>query len=347
MNIFTNSALTLRRRSVWEAVDGGALLWRKNFVYFIPFFAVPVWVIACALRFLPPDFLFISYIGLWWLKPFFDRLLLHVLSVNFFSPGAGGVHRPRQPESLQGSAAGAGGEARFGSAAGTGSPKNLRNGLFKNLCKGLLGDLFWRRFSPARSARMPLRVLEGLGGKQYSQRKKTLSKGGLGFGRFLSLLGLAAEVMLLLGEVVFVLFIIQMFFPSAFPNIMDNFESLELFIFIAFSLNFILAESLYVCMGFGLYVNSRVEMEGWDLQILFQKFSEKARHRNVQAVKTILVVCFFLAFLASPLSRALPAEEAQGADIENSFVFFPDGFPEPGGDCLEKLSEILLSEDFG
>ena len=53
MKAVFDGALALRRRSLWEAADAGLLLWRRNFVYFIPFFVIPLGVCALGLRMLP------------------------------------------------------------------------------------------------------------------------------------------------------------------------------------------------------------------------------------------------------------------------------------------------------
>jgi len=346
MNPILGSALALRRRSVWEAIDSGLLLWRNNFVYFIPFFAVPVWIIACSLRFLPDDFKYLSYLMIWWLKPLFDRLLLHVVSVRFFVAGERARPGPEAKTGLEWS-------NPSSHSSSSDRSRGLRKGLWGNLGRGLLGDLFWRRFNSGRSARMPIRVLERLGGKQFRQRKKALVSGGLGFGSFVSFLGLLAEIILLAGEFAFVLFIMQMFFPSVSINLRDNFETVEIFIFAAYCFNFILIESLYVCMGFGLYVNCRVEVEGWDLQILFQKFSRLAsggkprkfsRERpgllEGSVSRAVLAVCFFLALLAVPVPL-YASEDAEPIE------YFPVDFPFAPEESLEKLKGILESDDFG
>jgi len=327
MNSFLNSALSLRRRSVWEAADSGVLLWRSNFGYFILFFAIPVWVIACLLRLLPVDLKFLSYLVLWWLKPLFDRMVLHVVSRMFF--GAGDKSRISE---------------RAGSVQVSRRSIILRRRLGRDLSRGLFGDLLWRRFSPSRGALMPIRVLERLGGKQFRLRKKALSAGGLNFCIVISILGIMAEALLLLGEVIFVLIMLQMFSPAAFSYLWDNPENLEFFIFAAFCFNFILAESLYVCMGFGLYISSRVEVEGWDLQILFQKFAASEKPNPAPAAKKIFLAVFFLGLLFGMLAPALNAVAEEG---EESGEYFPEGFPFAGEDALERLNEILSSGDFG
>ena len=316
-NTFQDSSLKLRRRSVWEAVDSGLLLWRGNFAYFIPFFALPLWIIACGLRLLPRDYIFLSYIVLWWLKPLFDRLLLHVVSFKFFAS--------REAKGF----------------------KELLKGLTVKTFRGVMGDLLWRRFSPGRASRMPIRVLERIGGRQYRARRQTLASGGLNFCSMISAMGLAAEAGLLLSEIIFVIMVAEVFSPSALSYLRSNIETMETLIYTAYCFNFFLVESLYVCMGFGLYINSRVEVEGWDLQILFQKFAER---RNT--LKAILLVVFITARFLGP---GLPAayaeqdedEEQSVEEAEGPIEYFPDGFLFPDEDAQMRLEEILSSKDFG
>ena len=337
------STLSLRRRGVWEAVDSGVLIWRDNFSHFIFLFAVPVWIIALGLRLLPGDIKYFSYFFLWWLKPLFDRLVLHVISRRFFDASA--FTRLR----------------------------DIRQGLWKNIHSGLLGDLLWRRFSPYRGAYMPLRILECSGrnprgsgktglplSKLFQQRKKALIPGGLNFCSFVSVFGFALEVMLLMGEVFFVIMIAQIFYPTASNYVGYNQYIIEICIYAAFCLNMILVESLYVCMGFGLYINSRVEVEGWDLQILFRKFAgaeeaktntelpvtnshsrpgDRTKFPSGINIKTIVLVCLYLTLLFKPLSQAVYAEDEP--------EFFPEDFPYASTASLENLREITASPDFG
>jgi hypothetical protein len=108
----------LRRMDSREAADAGILLWRKNFIDFILFFAVPFWICAFTLRLLPGKAQYLSWLILWWLKPLFARPVLHIISVRFFESGAG-INR-------------------------------LVRGMGKTLLRGLPGDILWRRFSPLR-----------------------------------------------------------------------------------------------------------------------------------------------------------------------------------------------------
>ena len=317
MNPFSDSALFLRSRSVWEAADSGILLWRNSFKYFFPFFALPVLLVACALRFLlDADLFLLSYFIIWWLKPLFDRLVLHVVSARFFRTGED-------------------------------SP-SLHKGLTA-MRRGLVGDLLWRRFSPNRAAHMPIRVLERTGGRLFHKRKTTLAEGGLKFCTLISFMGLALEAFLLLSKVLFTVIITRMFFPHGIGLMANNMELVELLIFAAFCFNYILVGSLYVCMGFGLYVNSRVEVEGWDLQLLFQQFAARpSAHRP--GIKTLILLCLFLtlprAAYTAPdayLDQGPPPEPAAEETLSSSV----DGLPYPDAVSLEILESILASPDFG
>jgi hypothetical protein len=317
----------MRRRSLWEAADSGILLWRKNFFYFIPPFALPLWAAACALRLLPDNLPVLSYLILWWLKPLFDRPLLHVVSRCFFeAPGQ--------------------------------SPGVLYKGLAASLFPFLPGDLLWRRFSPRRGVTMPIRILEGLKGEEYRRRKAFLAPGGLGFCGILTFLGLLLELVLFSGETSFFLMIANFIRPGFLRGLYGALQKIELLFFIIYCFNYLLTESLYVCMGFGLYVNCRVETEGWDIQILFRRFAEgggkagdrgpgrrdrgsregEERRRRVLGSSGMLLLPLLL---WGGVFRGAFAEEAPREGDAAEFFMQDRGAP------LELLDEILASPDFG
>jgi len=293
MNIPFNGYL---RRDPKEAADAGLLLWRENFASFILFFAIPFWVCAFALRLLPGKAQYFSWLILWLLKPLFDRPVLHIISVRFFESGA--------------------------------NMKRLLCGMSKSLYRGLLGDLLWRRFSPFRAAAMPVRVLEPRKetGNRFADRIKLLKKGGMSYCFLLTCWGAAIEITLLIGEIIFFIFMAGFMgadFDSFFGNFINN---AEIYIFAAWCFNYMLVETIYVCMGFSLYINSRIEVEGWDIEVTFRGFADKLRKKKTGGV--LIVLCLFCLFL--PVF-------AHAADWE----------PADGDVPLEKLQNILDSPDFG
>jgi len=279
-----------------EAADSGLLIWRENFVNFIPFFAIPFWICAFALRLLPGSLQYFSWLILWLLKPLFDRIILHIISIRFFESDAG--------------------------------IKRLLRGLGKSLLRGLAGDLLWRRFSPLRSAMIPERVLEPRkkSGKENAQRRKQLKRGGLNFCFFLTLWGIAVEIVLLLSEFIFVVNIAELFFKIDILNDGDYFERAEIYIYAAWCLNYIIIETIYVCMGFSIYINSRINVEGWDLEIMFRGFAEKIKSKKTAGLLIVFcVVCLFF-----PINTF-------AQNLQND----TNGVP------LEVLQNILDSPDFG
>jgi hypothetical protein len=301
MSIPLEGTLALRRRSPWEAADSGLLLWRENLAYFLPFFALPLWICAFGLRVLPDNMRVWSWMGLWFLKPLFDRPVLHIIAIRFFEnpSGAGRLFR----------------------------------GLGKSLLRGLPGDLLWRRLSPLRSAVMPLRVLENLKGKEARKRKRTLAPGGLHFCLLLTIWGLALEVVLLGGEILFALVMSETIREDYISSLSDFLIQSEIFFFAAWCINYMLVESLYVCMGFGLYINSRVEVEGWDIELLFRQF---AGARGKKALLQKVLVFFIAAGCLFPAGAY-----ADGKISKEKLRIAGTELP------LEALKQVFDSGDFG
>ncbi|GMO26087.1 MAG: hypothetical protein Ta2B_06070 [Termitinemataceae bacterium] len=234
MNLYKNVFFPLRERTGFGACDCGLLLWRSNFLPLAISFAIPLTVLAAAGSFLSADINTIIFTSVtWWLKPLFDRLALHIIQIRFFNKDAQG--------------------------------KTLYKGIFKNTLKALAGDLLWRRFSIKRSVIMPIRILESLKGQKLLKRKKTLERGGIGFGIFLTIFCLCLEVLLFASTLVFYYFLEEV---SSYLEIFSGENSSFWLCAIPYLINYIIVETMYVCCGFSLYINSRVIVEGWDLQLI-------------------------------------------------------------------------------
>ena len=311
MSLPVGVSFALRRRTPWEAVDAGLLLWRESFFYFLPFFAIPYWACAFSLRLLPSRFHTAAVIILWLSAPLFDRLILHVISIRFFEKGAG-LNR-------------------------------LRRGLGRTLVRGLAGDLLWRRFSPLRAAMLPVRVLENLPRRKIPERRQTLRKGGLGFCFLLTVWGIALEIVMASGEILFCI-IMLFFIEGEYFSFTDFFSSNDLLFYTLQCVNIILVETLYICMGFGLYLNSRVEVEGWDIEIKFREFAARrtssASVNNTNNVNKIIiiVIILFAGMIFSPPEQCFASDNTSGSTA----------LAETGADApLEVLRSVLDSPDFG
>ena len=310
------SSLKLRQRSSWEAADSGILLWRNNFFYFIILMVLPFIAVAVFLRLSPLHERPWSYILLWWLKPLFARPVLHVISVRFFEP-----------------------QATF---------SRIIKGFFKSFFTALTGDLLWRRFSIWRAARMPVRTLEQLSGKAARTRIKTLEAGGLNFCSSLTIVTTVIFFSLLIGEILFAVLLLEMIHIIPLASLWQYIDTIELLVFCAVCLNLILIEPLYVCMGFGIYINSRIEVEGWDIQLSLRNFVKQKQSLVASRVtgsssivvgsstilKTIIFISIGLFLILSPL-QSVYAEQNQS-------------FKQTSADApTDVLKQILSSPDFG
>ena len=94
----------------------------------------------------------------------------------------------------------------------------------------------------------------------------------------------------------------------------------EIYIFAAWCFNYMLVETMYVCKGFSLYINSRIEVEGWDIELIFRGFAGKLRKKKTGGA--LIAFCLFCLFL--------PVKSLAAEDVP-----------------LEKLQNILESPDFG
>jgi hypothetical protein len=301
--------LALRRRSGWEAADSGFLIWRENFFILIPFFALPIWISAFVLRVLPFPMRFWHWLILWFLKPLFDRTALQVISVRFFEPRAGLLRIVR--------------------------------GLWKNLWRGLPGDLLWRRLSPWRPVMLSVRILERLSSGAARRRKQALVRGGIDFCVLLTVWGLAIEAALLAGESIFAIIMVEMFREDYFFTLFEQTDVLEFFLYTAWCINYMVVEAVYVCMGFGLYINSRVETEGWDIELIFRKLALAGK----KAVSSGAVLMLGLLIFLSPPIRAgedtVPRSQESAGQETGRGAEDAEEFP------FGLLEEILASEDFG
>lgn len=300
--------LRLRKRSGWEASDSGLLLWRRNAGAMLLFFALPYALIVAALCFVPRNSLPWIFPGLWWFKPLLDRLILHVISVRFFEYDA--------PLS------------------------RLVRGLGTSLRAGLAGDLLWRRFSPWRGGRMPVRVLEKLKGKAARKRIAVLGSGGLGFSLTVTMFSIALTGALLSGEIIFTLMAAGVPDMNTWDKVFQIPRAFVVLFAAVNGINFLIVESLYICMSFGIYINSRLETEGWDLQLDFRRFAGGTQNKAVpfKGIAKVLVLAVLLLGLRT---HPLYGEDAGSSAGEKHEAVLTEE------DALEVLDKVLASPDFG
>jgi hypothetical protein len=206
----------------------------------------------------------------WWLKPVYDRAILHVLSRAVFGD-------------LQGTRAVLASANRW-----------LRTGLVPALAIRLV----W--FDLTRSFSLPVRQLEGQSGRGARERRAVLSRRTQSYAIWLTLVCFCVEVLVIYNSIGL---LAGLFLPASaaegktFREVVFGGESLrDVFTFgevLAYAATVWFFEPFYVAAGFGLYLNRRTLLEGWDIELALRRIAE--RH----AVAALMV--FFV------LGTALPA----------------------------------------
>lgn len=268
--------IALRPRRPWEAIDLGLTMvqawWLRLFVVWVAI-TLPVFLLINLLV----DHPFWSFALMWWLKPLFDRPLLHVLS-----------------------------RAVFGATPSVRETLRSAPGVWRR--SGLIWHLTLGRVDFARAFRLPVLQLEGLGGKARRARMRVMSARGGGYGVGLTLVYLSLEVFLYLG-----LFVLgYMLLPQA--SDLDPFESLmrddsashwlwNTFAYLASTI----IEPFYVASGFGLYLNRRTVLEAWDLELDLRRLSARLNALVQGSVKTALMCVVIAGALVTGADSAVAA----------------------------------------
>lgn len=240
---------TVRPRNPWESIDLGFRMvqyWWKPLCLLWLLCLFPIALIIYVPLY--KDIVFAGWI-LWWLKPFFDRLLLHFL-----------------------------GRALFGEAL---TPWQLWKALPTLLTTThLLRGLTLERIGIARSFRLPVWQLEQLDHYARSHRLQLLQQKTLNTAHWLTLACLSFELViyfslfglayLMMPTTVDLEFKELVFGTSATAPVWVRMCHVT-FGLIALSI----AETLYVAGGFALYLNRRTHLEGWDIELAFRRLAER------------------------------------------------------------------------
>ena len=251
-------AIGLRRRSPWEAMDLGlTMLQRWGRQVYLPhvLFAMPLMAAAIAAGWWF-ERAWVALLAIWWMKPAYDRVVLHVLSRAVF----GELPTTR---------------AVFGAAK-----EWLRTGLLTALLLRLWPDT-------SRSFTLPVRQLEGQSGRAGRERRAVLGRRIGSYATWLTLTCLAIEILVLTGS--FGL-ITELFLPAKasegagllelmFGNSEDTDTVFGFDDAFAYAAAVLVLEPFYVAAGFGLYLNRRTLLEGWDIEVALRSIA--ARHAAV------------------------------------------------------------------
>ena len=308
--------IALRPRSGWEALDLGLRLAQAHAgALWRTWWALSLPVALVTWLACRDEPLWAMWI-LWWLKPLADRFMLHVLAQAVF------------------------GEAPT-LAATLGAWRRV-------LGPGLMSTLLWRRWDPARSFFLPVAQLEGQTGRAARERRRVLGRNTWGMAVWLSLSARLFGVVLFLATVVLALLLNPDDYAQAtwLENLGTWSHADNLLSYLVLSA----IEPLYVACGFMLYLNRRVELEGWDVELALKRMQSRVTQRRGTALASLLVLASLsCALLGSALMPATAWAQTSGADAPASAPgqVAPDDGQAPPSAPAAAIRKVLAQPDFG
>jgi hypothetical protein len=268
-------AVVLRPRVGWEALDLGFQMarewWRPIWAVW---FAVYLPVAALCLYAFPNRFH--ALLMLWWLKPVFDRAVLHTVSRAVF-----------------------------------GEPQGVRatlRAVMEWLPPGIVMALTFSRLNLARSFVLPVAQLERQRGSAARKRNAALGSRMRNIGVWLTVVCSNLEWVALFGLGI----LVQMLEPAAgdpgpdddgpdgsFWGQFGRWGLKEACFYLA---AVSLIEPFYVTAGFALYLNRRAILEGWDIELALRRLEERLRASTgrIAAVLALIVAATFTVSAPQP-----------------------------------------------
>lgn len=267
--------VTIRPRSRFEALDLGSRLaarYRRLLVLGWLAITLPVFAVLTLLCWNAPGLALLLF---WWGKPLYERLPLHILAQALFD----------QPPSL-------------GQALRAWPRLAIRQGL---------ASLAWRRFSLTRSFDLPVVQLEGLTAAARRRRLGVLHReAGRGAG-WLTVVGAHVEASLTLGAMALLLLMVPHSErdDSAWVQWLLGVTQHDLLWLqhvgnALYVLVLAFWGPIYVACGFTSYLNRRIHLEGWDIELTLRTLRQRL------LPTATLAVLFTL--LAAPPATVLAAD---------------------------------------
>lgn len=270
--------IEIRPRSAWEAVDLGLLMAKRWWLPMMKIWLLVSFPFFAVTQLLPANWFWGGAIFIWWLKPVLERPLLHILSHAVFNA------LPDTRSTLK---------------------------LFPSLAlKQIFASLTWRRLSPTRCMDLPVLQLEGLGGARRQDRLGVLHREDSSPASWLSFMGIALEICLWIGMISVIWMLIPREINIEWANFFFDQESaqlhrLQLLIwYCAISLT----APFYVACGFALYLNRRIKLEAWDIDIAFRRIANKRSSANLLS-SFLLALTLGLGIFTADAQRSAYAED--------------------------------------
>jgi len=242
----------IRPRSDWEAVDLGFAMVRRSFWRCLTVWWLAIGIPTGIATVLLWDHPVIVLLLFWWWKPVGSRLVLFELSRRLFG---------EEP-----------------------TWKSVWREIPRAWWRRFFYRYVWARFSPWMPVTLAVEDLEGLRGKSYRQRCSQLVRRGEGAVMWLSGVGHITVQWLGFG----ILALLLMMLPEGQDGVWQQTKEawdpnfpLEIplaalwTVAAAMMLALSLTDIFVIGAGFGIYINNRTWIEGWDVELAFKRLAQR------------------------------------------------------------------------
>ena len=288
--------------------------WAKSI--YVPL-AMVTFSIAMLLYFIvPEDNFWIAGLVFWWLKPLYDRLVLHIISNKLFN------NELSSSEALKA------------------LPSLIWN-------TGFFQSLTFRRLSLSRGFNLPIWQLEQLRGSSRSSRQRLLHLASHSQAVWLTIAMVHIEMIL-----VFSLFtLMYLFLPENMArdfldgifdkNIEYKFwiDILNYFFYVVV-VTFI--HPFYIAGNFALYINRRTQLESWDLELDFRKMGERLKNVMKHTPPVFLLFLFVAGLPVAPNTLYAETPKLTPTVDENEFLA---NSRKPANASKQTIKEVMLSKN--
>ena len=243
----------IRLRDPWEAIDLGFAMvqaWAKSI--YIPLAIVTFSIALLLYLVVPEDNFWLAGFIFWWLKPLYDRLVLHIISNKLFNNELS-------------------------------SWEALKALPFLIWNTGFFQSLTFRRLSMSRGFNLPIWQLEQLRGAERVKRQRLLHLASHSHAVWLTIAMVHIEMIF-----VFSLFaLLFLFLPESlardfleglFDNKVEYKFWIDILNFIFYVVVVTFVHPFYIAASFALYINRRTQLESWDIELDFRKMGERLTH---------------------------------------------------------------------
>lgn len=280
----------IRLRNSWEAIDLGFSMvqqWGKTI--YLPLTIITFFIASLLYLVTPNDSLWIASLVFWWMKPLYDRVVLHVVSRRLFNQD---LNTWQVIKAL---------------------PSLIWN-------TGFFQSITFRRFSLSRGFNLPIWQLEQLRGGKRSSRQKLLHKMSHTQAAWLTI-GLVFLEIILWVSLFGLLYLFlpektsQQFITSFFGNDIKSVEWISILEYVFYIVVVTLVHPFYIAASFSLYINRRTQLEAWDIELDFRKISIrlKALASNTLAV----IMCSFFTLIILNINSPVYADKNESLTNDN------------------------------